>query len=527
MQAMRISFLLLVGMALAACGGGGGGGGAPPAALATRFPIDGVVDFGVFTRVEQQNVSLRDTLGTGAVSSVERVRWAIANDDRDLYVAVEWTDATHDNTFDRTQGPLDFDGVKLLIDTDGDGVHETDEDSRTVIAASAGSTYVDQHVSSGDETDQTADGFARLRYDSSRGVYQAEFLFPGTEDVHGEDGNLTALSRYNLLLFEHVELLASTGNVGGVFGMDSSSVNWPTLPVRGTVAHARPRLPTDLGGLIVFISTHEEPKGDIYTFDPATGVVTRVTQDPSRFKEACSLSHDRTRIAFHAAPTQPDFTSYEIYVVDVDGGNLTQLTSNSALDGHPAWSPDDSRIAYATFRVSPSAIILMQSDGTEIANLTPPGVADNDPEFLPDGRIVFKTDRFVAQPNVTIAVMDDTGSHVVDLGDSLGGSDHDPTGDTTHAVFERFLKGTDYTTDVDSGLTAWDIIEARLDGSGQATLFADGWVNWLPLIEPGRGDFVLYLKSSGHTAAHLMTRAGEEIGRLIPDITRISYIDWK
>ena len=38
----------------------------------------------------------------------------------------------------------------------------------------------------------------------------------------------------------------------------------------------------------------------------------------------------------------------EIYVVDVDGSALTRLTTSKADDEHPTWSPDGSRIAFAS-----------------------------------------------------------------------------------------------------------------------------------------------------------------------------------
>ena len=69
---------------------------------------------------------------------------------------------------------------------------EDGEDDRTIIAASVGSFYIDQHaVPSGDESDLIGDGFAKLSYDSSNNRYQAEFLFPLTRDKTGEDADLT------------------------------------------------------------------------------------------------------------------------------------------------------------------------------------------------------------------------------------------------------------------------------------------------------------------------------------------------
>ena len=40
----------------------------------------------------------------------------------------------------------------------------------------------------------------------------------------------------------------------------------------------------------------------------------------------------------------------EIYSMDADGGNQTNLSNNPAYDDHSTWSPDGSRIAFTTLR---------------------------------------------------------------------------------------------------------------------------------------------------------------------------------
>jgi len=88
------------------------------------------------------------------------------------------------------------------------------------------------------------------------------------------------------------------------------------------------------------------------------------------------------------------------------------------------------------------------------------------------------------------------------------------------------IKGTHYATDVEAFFSPWDIVEARLDGGAEQTLISDGWINWLPVYDPS-GQYICYLKGSGYTAAYLMTRNGKQLGRFIPSITRMAYIDWK
>jgi hypothetical protein len=495
-------------MCLLGCGdssnSSSGGNTNLPSPLGDTYPIDGVVDLSDFATVYALDIDIRDNAGQGAIVKTSTLRWAIINDDRNIYFAFEWTDDTYDHEFDIDLGPQIFDGIKLLFDNNGNGILENGEDERTVIAASVGSQYVDQHVvSSGDETDLIGDGFSKLSYDQNTTIYRAEFLFPLTSDAQGEDADLSNLARYNIILFDKIDLNNATGNMGAAYGLGNNSATWPDVPVIAAGPHNYPELPSNLTGLIVFLSDHEESNREIYSFGPATGVVTRITNLPALFKENVSLSHDRTKIAFHGATDKDDATTYEIYTIDLNGTNLTQLTNNVILDGHPGWSPDDSRIVYASFRdAGMASIIIMEADGTEISDLTPAGVDDNDPDYLPDGRIIFKTDRFSVFPQLRIAVMNEDGTSVLQLTDVDETSDHDPVGDLTFTVFERFLKGTHYATDVEAFFTSWDIVEARLDGGGEQTLHSDGWINWLPVYDPS-GQYICYLKGSGYTAAYL------------------------
>jgi WD40 repeat protein len=507
--------LLLV----AACGGGGGGG-TKPVPLSARYPIDGVVDF---AGLDVHSVLLDFVSGTKSST----LDYAFANDDRDLYVALQWSDDTFNNGYDFS-GPTDFDGVDLLVDDDGDGTYEDGEDNRFVITATpVGSQYLDQHKSASG-ADFCGDGFGRLTYDAVNQRYQAEMRFPRTADAQGEDATITAATRFNLILFDHAQPGISA-DVAYLFPSDTDSTGWGTVPLVASPPIPRAPLPSGLTGLIVFTAVDDDPEAEIYTLDPASGAATRVTNNTT-YEDNVSLSHDRQWIAFHGAPSRTDYSNYEIWKVRVDGSGLTQLTNNSILDGHPGWSPDDSTICYASFRDAGAAsIVVMDSDGNEIADLTTAPDDDNDPDFLQDGRIVFKTNRFNASPQVKIATMAADGSDLQQVtfdAFSPNSSDHDPVGDATFAIFERFTKGTDYSTDIEALFSPWDIIEARLDGTDERIVVADGFVNWLPVYDP-TGQYIAHLKSPGYTDLHLLTRAGFDFGRLLPNRTQMRYLDWK
>ena len=102
------------------------------------------------------------------------------------------------------------------------------------------------------------------------------------------------------------------------------------------------------------------------------------------------------RIAFASArpsAAAAPHTNLEIYVMEGDGSAPTRLTTSTAANIQPAWSPDGSEIAFVRGNLGSRQIwVLSLRDGSE-RKLTSAG--DNyRPNWSPDGRaIVFGSDR--------------------------------------------------------------------------------------------------------------------------------------
>ena len=135
-------------------------------------------------------------------------------------------------------------------------------------------------------------------------------------------------------------------------------------------------------------------------------------------------SPDGTQVALVARWDGDD----EIYVINNDGTDLTQLTFNSASDWHPAWSPDGSQIVFASMRDPvpnyegpPPEIYVMNADGTRQTRLTRNNTSDHSPDWSPDGsKIVFASFHF-SYPSVLINIMNADGSDQTELVDTPGG----------------------------------------------------------------------------------------------------------
>ncbi len=84
----------------------------------------------------------------------------------------------------------------------------------------------------------------------------------------------------------------------------------------------------------------------------------------------------------------------EIYLMDVDGSNLINLTNNSKSDFSPAWSPDGKRIAFESNRDGNFEVYMMDSNGANDRRLTNNSFGDYAPVWIPDGtRIAFTSNR--------------------------------------------------------------------------------------------------------------------------------------
>jgi len=304
---------------------------------------------------------------------------------------------------------------------------------------------------------------------------------------------------------------------------------------------------------VVVVSKVDSEAGEVYLLDKV-GVATRLTNN-ARMENNVALSPDRTKVAFHAGAPD-DYASWEIFVLDLATLEETQVTDNAVLDGHPDWSPDGSRIVFASFQDdqgNPTAtadVYVVNVDGTGLVRLTDSPWEDNDPEWSPDGTMIaFKSTRRTQQAaREEVYVMDADGGNVRRLTTTSGWeSDHDVSWspDSSTIAFMRF-SGTRPWTDIGNPevvadhwdeVTPWNPCKVDLEGNfvqltdtdqvyALPVFSADGAKVLFYSIEPTS---ILGVPTGARRRLYLINADGGGQAPLVPDgplVNALEYFDW-
>ncbi len=127
-----------------------------------------------------------------------------------------------------------------------------------------------------------------------------------------------------------------------------------------------------------------------------------------------SWSPDGTKIIFYSAVDR------QIWMINADGTESTQLTFGEGNNFWPSWNSDDN-IAYASDKSGNYDIWLMDENGNNILQLTTDNHKDYMPAWSPDGKkIAFVSDR-LGSSDIWLLELDFNKSPVADAGASYVG----------------------------------------------------------------------------------------------------------
>jgi Tol biopolymer transport system component len=158
----------------------------------------------------------------------------------------------------------------------------------------------------------------------------------------------------------------------------------------------------------IFFFTNRDGNQELYSMNTDGSNQTNLTQN-SAFEADFSWSPGVRQILFTSNRDGND----EIYSMFVDGAMQTRLTNDTATDRKARWSKDASQIVFESYRDGNEEIYVMNPDGSGQTRITNSAFWDQDPRWSPDGtRILFQTDR---TSNEELYTMDPGGGSLLNL----------------------------------------------------------------------------------------------------------------
>src|SRR5215217_204165 len=179
----------------------------------------------------------------------------------------------------------------------------------------------------------------------------------------------------------------------------------------------RPPAPAPVQGPIIAFTSIRDGNDEIYKMNEDGSNQTNLTNNAASDTQP-EVSPDGTKIAFVSTRDKGGLNP-DIYVMNADGSDQRNITSHidsekPAPDTMPTWSPDGSKIAFQSNRDGNMEIYTMDAaTGGELENLTKNPARDVDPAWSPDGvTIAFDTNR---DGNSEIYFMDSHGHNPYNL----------------------------------------------------------------------------------------------------------------
>jgi len=249
-----------------------------------------------------------------------------------------------------------------------------------------------------------------------------------------------------------------------------------------------------------------ERNGDIFVMNSDGSDETNLTNDGLANANP-NWSSDGTKIVFDRG----EFGTNDIFIMNADGSGLTRITDLPDSELMPAWSPDGNKIAFINTKDGNLELYVMNADGSDQTRLTNNIFADELPNWSPLG------DRIVIHSGSQIITINPDGTNPTNISPPVSDRDPNWSPDANKIVFHSF-DGSDF-----------EVFSMDADGSNRMVLtssnFFDGQSAWSPdgnkIVFVGDGTGINIMNSDG-TNLQFLTDGGKPDWQPIPSTEAVA-----
>ena len=234
----------------------------------------------------------------------------------------------------------------------------------------------------------------------------------------------------------------------------------------------------------------------------------QITNHPAE-DGAPAWSPNNSKIAFRS--NRSDVSS--IWVMNTNGTNKLQLTDNLGTEGHPHWNTDSAKLVFHSNRSGNWDIWMMDSDGLNPMQLTDDPANDNKPDFSPDGSaVIFESNR---SGNYDIWTMDSNGADPAQITAAPENERHPHfSPDGSKIVYKSDVRGNN------------DIWTMGSDGSNAVQLTNTPENEGHPHFSPDGSKIVFWSERTGNIEVWMMKADGSEQTQLTDNPANDGGANW-
>ncbi len=242
----------------------------------------------------------------------------------------------------------------------------------------------------------------------------------------------------------------------------------PTATLNSTPTQL-PTLPPGQADDVMILSVEEDGYAHLFAYKPGKSSLTRLTSGEWS-DTAPALSPDGKSVAYASNRGG----NWDIYTLDLQSGQVSQLTNTPEYESSPSWSPDGAFIAYETYQNGSLdiAILSLTEPGHKPIMLTNGPSTDHSPAWAPDGRQIAFISNRSGDADVWLADLNKTDNRFTDISNTSRAAESHPTWspDGHHLAWASAPWDNNY-----NGIYVWDTSHPQQP----ASWIGDGsWPAW-------------------------------------------------